>query len=110
VKLPHSNQALILFDKLEGYSLNPSHSEGRHKAVVFQTALGLGLEHAEELRSALRQAAQTEEAIPTQQNVYGQKYQIDFTMTRGNKSAIIRSIWIVRRNEDFPRLVTCYIP
>jgi hypothetical protein len=78
VKLPNPEQALIPFEKLEGYSLNPNHAEGRHKAVVFQAALGIGLENADELRTALRQAIQTEDATPTQQNVYGQKYQIDF--------------------------------
>ncbi|WNZ43321.1 hypothetical protein Q2T42_15810 [Leptolyngbya boryana CZ1] len=35
MKLPNPEQALIPFEKLEGYSLNPNHAEGRHKAVVF---------------------------------------------------------------------------
>lgn len=110
MKLPNPDQALIPFEKLEGYSLNPNHAEGRHKAVVFQSALGIGLEEAEELRVALRQALKTEDANPTQRIVYGQKYQIDFELTREGKSVIIRSIWIIRQNEDFPRLITCYIP
>lgn len=110
MKLPNPDQALIPFEKLEGYSLNPNHAEGRHKAIVFQSALGIGLENAEELRVALRQALKSEDALPIQQNAYGQKYQIDFEMTREDKSGMIRSIWIVRQNEDFPRLVTCYIP
>ena len=110
MKLPNPDQALIPFEKLEGYSLNPNHAEGRHKAVVFQSTLGIGLEEAEALRAALRQALHSEAALPTKRNPYGQKYQIDFEMTYENKNAIIRSIWIVRQNEDFPRLVTCYIP
>lgn len=110
MKLPNPDQALIPFEKLEGYSLNPNHSEGRHKAAVFQSALDIGLEEAEELRSALRQALITQDAVPLTRNPYGQKYQIDFDMTRPNKQATIRSIWIVRDGEDFPRLVTCYIP
>lgn len=110
MKLPNSDKAIIPVEKLEGYSLNPNHSEGRHKAVVFQSALGLGLENAVELRAALQQALTTQDAIPTTRNAYGQKYQIDLEMTRDRKSAIIRSIWIIRQNEDFPRLVTCYIP
>lgn len=110
MKLPNPDQTLILFEKLEGYSLNPNHAEGRHKAIVFQSALGIGLENAEELRVALHQALKSEDALPTQKNAYGQKYQIDFELTREGKSAMIRSIWIVRQNEDFPRLITCYIP
>ncbi len=92
MKLPNPEQALIPFEKLEGYSLNPNHSEGCHKAVVFQSALGIGLEEAEELRVALRQALKAEDAIPTNRNIYGQKYQLDFEMTRGSRNAIIRSI------------------
>ncbi|QIZ71236.1 DUF6883 domain-containing protein [Oxynema aestuarii] len=109
MKLPNPDLALIPFEKLEGYSLNPNHSEGQHKAIVFQSALGIGLEEAEELRVALRQALKTEDAIPTNRNSYGQKYQIDFEMTRESRSAIIRSVWIIRQNEDFSRLITCYI-
>ncbi|MCT7957499.1 DUF6883 domain-containing protein [Laspinema palackyanum] len=110
MKLPNPDQALIPFEKLEGYSLNPNHSEGGHKARVFQSALGIGLEESEELRIALFQALKVEDAIPTNRTNYGQKYQIDFEMTRERKSAIIRSMWMIKPNEDFPRLITCYIP
>jgi len=30
-------------------------------------------------------------------------------MTRNQKTAVVRSIWIVRSGESFPRLITCYI-
>ncbi|MFQ4135365.1 DUF6883 domain-containing protein [Nodosilinea sp. PGN35] len=110
MKLPNPDQTVISADKLEGYSLNPNHSEGRHKAVVFQSALGLNLENVRELRAALIQAIKTQEAISTKRNAYGQKYQIEFEMTRNGKTALVRSIWIVRHDENFPRLVTCYIP
>jgi hypothetical protein len=108
MQLPNPEQALIPFEKLEGYSLNPNHSEGRHKAIVFRSALDIGLEEAEELRLALK-AVTTQDALLVAQTLYGRKYRIDFEMTRAEKQAIIRSVWIVRQNEDFPRLVTCYI-
>jgi hypothetical protein len=110
VFLPNPDRAIIPFEKLEGYSLNPNHSEGQHKAIVFRSALGIGLDEAQELRMALTQVLLTQEAIPLDRNAYGQKYGIDFEMQRGEQQAIIRSVWIVRDNEDFPRLVTCYIP
>lgn len=109
MQLPNPDDALIPSEKLEGYSLNPEHSEGRHKEIVFRSALGIGLEEAEELRSALRQALATQDAIPVSRNSYGQQYRLDFEMTRLDKQAMIRSIWIVRDNENFARLVTCYI-
>ncbi|MEO0516441.1 MAG: DUF6883 domain-containing protein [Cyanobacteria bacterium P01_A01_bin.116] len=109
LKLPNPGQAVIPKGKLEGYSLNPNHSEGRHKAVVFRAALGIGLAEAEELRAALREALQRTEALETKHNAQGQKYQLDFKMERMSKSAIIRSAWIIRNGEDFPRLITCYV-
>ncbi|WP_353259206.1 DUF6883 domain-containing protein [Prochlorothrix hollandica] len=40
---------------------------------------------------------------------HGQRYSLDFPLTRQGNTAVIRSCWIVRPNEDFPRLTTCYI-
>jgi hypothetical protein len=108
--IPNPERAIIPSEKLEGYSLNPNHSEGQHKAIVFRSALGIGLEEAEELREELRHALRTQEPLILNRNPYGQKYQIDFEMTRGDQQATIKSVWIVRDDEDFPRLVTCYIP
>ena len=109
MKLPNPDKAIIPSGKLEGYSLNQNHSEGRHKALVFRSALGMGVEDAEELRIALRQALRTEKAIMTKRNAHGQKYQIDFKIMREDKSAVVRSAWIIRNGEDFARLVTCYV-
>jgi hypothetical protein len=109
MKLPNPEQAVSPFDKIESYSLNQNHSEGQHKAIVFQAVLGIGLTEAEILRSALQQAVINQEAILAAQTLYGQKYRIDFEMTYNDRQAMIRSIWIARQNEDFPRLVTCYI-
>jgi hypothetical protein len=109
VKLPNPDKALIPLDKLEGYALNLDHAEGRHKAAVFLAALGLGLAEADELRAALQMALHSQEALVTQRNAHGQKYQIDFKMTRMDKVAIIRSAWIIRNDENFPRLITCYV-
>jgi hypothetical protein len=115
VKLPNPEQALIPFEKLEDYSLNPNHAEGRHKAMVFQSALDIGMAEADEVRDALRQATlavsalqrATQDVIPVEQNAYGQKYRLDVEMVRSEKQATLRSVWIVRQNEAFPRLVTC---
>lgn len=109
MKLPNPEQAVIPLEKLVGYCLNPEHSEGQHKALVFQSALGIGINEAEELQASLLYAIQTFNAVPMQRNQYGQKYVVDFTMTRLDKQAVVRSVWIVRNLEGFPRLVTCYV-
>jgi hypothetical protein len=115
MKLPNPNDAIIEMRKLLTYCLDPEHSEGQHKARVFRSALGLTQDNADELVAALLEAVQTQDAVPIKRNPYGQKYVIDFMMTRGESSAprvrqaLIHSVWIVRDTETFPRLITCYI-
>ncbi|NJM78231.1 MAG: hypothetical protein HC852_23705 [Acaryochloridaceae cyanobacterium RU_4_10] len=109
MKLPHPDDAIIEMRKLLTYCLDPEHSEGQHKARVFRSALGLTQDNAEELVAALLEAVRTHDAVPIQRNPYGQKYVIDFMMTRGDRQALIHSVWIVRDSETFPRLITCYI-
>ena len=48
-------------------------------------------------------------AVPAEEDDYGRRYVIDFRMKGPVRSATVRSIWILRRNEDFPRLATCYV-
>jgi hypothetical protein len=109
MKLPNPEQAIVEIEKIAGYCLNPEHPEGKHKARVFKSALDLDLNNAEKLEVALLEAVANYDAILGKRNLYGQKYIIDFPMNSSDKQAIIQSVWIVRNNEDFPRLVTCYI-
>jgi hypothetical protein len=109
MKLPNPERAIVEIDKIAGYCLNPEHPEGKHKARVFKSALDLDLNDTEELQAVLLQAVANYDAIPGKSNAYGQKYIIDFSITRSDKQAIIQSVWIVRNNEGFPRLVTCYV-
>lgn len=109
MKLPNAESSFVDLNKLRNYSLNAQHFQGRHKARVFAAALDMTAEDAEELREQLLAAAQTYDAIPTKQNEYGQYYQIDFAIARGERRATIRSGWIIRASEDFPRLTTCYV-
>jgi len=109
MRLPNPDYAIIDDQKLAGYCLNPEHTDGQHKAIVFQSALGIGIDEIEELKAALLQAVQMHDAVPSKSNQYGQKYVVDFVMTRLEKQAMIRSVWIVRYDEGFPRLVTCYV-
>jgi hypothetical protein len=103
--LPNPALAIIDEDKLSGYSLNPEHSEGKHKARVFKSVLNMDVSNSAELRQALIDY----DAVPTKRNAYGQKYIIDFPLSREGKTATIHSVWIVRIDEDFPRLITCYV-
>ncbi len=109
MRMPSPGQAVVDIEKLRNYCLNPAHPRGRHKSRVFRSTLGLTAQHAEELRDALLAAALTEEATPTEGDDYGQRYVLDFTMRGPTGQAMVRSSWIVRRGEGFPRLTTCYV-
>jgi hypothetical protein len=52
MKLPNGERA-DLDAKLEEYVINPLHHEGKHKAHVFDSVLGINLANAHLLRSML---------------------------------------------------------
>ena len=61
VKLPNAERAFIDIAKLRDYSLSPQHKEGRHKARVFASALGLGVSDAEWLGERLKEAVREQD-------------------------------------------------
>lgn len=95
--------------KLRDYCLNPAHPRGRQKARVFASALDLGADDATELRDALLFAARSDKAYATERDEHGQRYILDFDMVRKEGTARVRSSWILRSGEDFPRLTSCYV-
>ena len=109
MNLPNAERAFVDIAKLRNYSLDPEHKEGKHKARVFAAALGLGTGDAEWLRAKLLNIASSEDCQAGRKTEYGQRYVIDFELSHERKSAQIKSIWIVRKGEDFPRLVKCYV-
>lgn len=109
MKLPNGQRA-DLGTKLEDYSLNPLHRDGRHKARVFASVLGITLENRQVLREALLHAAATSPAADSRgDNGFGEVFVLRFTLATKQNSATVQSVWIVRHGEDFPRLTTCYI-
>ena len=110
MNLPNGNRAIIDPRKVREYCLNPDHDDGRHKARLFRRLVGLNQSHATLLLDALRQAAASGEAVADKKDRYGRRYTIDFELAGPGGIATIRSAWIVRADEDVPRLVTCYIP
>ncbi len=108
MKLPNGDKAEVDLRKLVEYCLSPVHPVGKHKATVFQSALGLTSTGAFVLREWLLRAA-SEPIIKGSSNDYGDRYQLDFEVTTSSGRVTIRSAWMIRVGEDFPRLTTCYI-
>jgi hypothetical protein len=109
MRLPNGEHGVVDIAKLRDYCLSLNHPRGRHKARVFAAALGLTADQAEELRDALLEAVRTEEATATDQDEHGQRYMLDFTMNGSSGEVRVRSSWIIRSGEDFPRLTSCYV-
>lgn len=114
MKLPSAENAVVDIEKLRDYSLNPNHPKGKHKARVFQEKLGYDRQDAELLRHLILEAILTEEAVEHEPTQYGRRFIVDFGIERWagiiQFKALVRTAWIIRNEEDFPRLTTCYSP
>ena len=108
VKLPNGANAYVDLRKLTAYALDPDHERGREKARLFKAMLDLEPRDAPTLRQALLNAARCGDAMERGGNRYGTRYMIEFEMEWKGRRARVRSIWFVRVEEDFPRLVSCF--
>jgi hypothetical protein len=107
MKLPNADQA-NLGDKLERYCLNPEHSKGKHKALLFKQRLGITLANKEILENALKKAVMEGEAELYKIDQYGTHYDLKFNLCTDIGESLILSCWIVKITENFPRLTNVY--
>jgi len=84
------------------------HDDGKHKAQLFLSILGMTANNAEELRQILLEVVQSHEARLGKRDAFGQRYTLDFTIEWQNRSAALRSGWIIEHDSEIPRLTTCY--
>lgn len=106
--IPNAEKAAVDIRKLRGYCLNPEHDDGKHKARLFLSFLGMTANNAEELRQILLEVVQFHEAQLGRQDEFGQRYTVDFKIEWQNRSATLRSGWIIEYDSEIPRLTTCY--
>jgi hypothetical protein len=109
MKLPNCENAFIAIEKLRDYCLNKEHPRGKHKAKVFYDELGLEKSDAEILKKIIKNTVKTSEAEETFKDEYGIRFKVDISYSMKDKQATIRTLWIIKTSEDFPRLTTCYI-
>lgn len=109
--MPNCERAVVSREKLTDYCLNPLHTEGgAAKARAFSSALGITKVDAEYLEQALLTAARGEDAEPKVVNQFGRRYEVKFSLVGLNgKTHPVKSGWIIRPDEDFPRLTSCYV-
>jgi len=108
-RLPGGDRAFIPPGKIAGYCLSPDHGEGRHKARVFASALGLTATDEELLAAALLAAARTENAELLLTDGLGARYRVDFRFDHNGRTAVIRSGWMVSAPGRAPYLTTAFV-
>lgn len=109
MKLPNADQAEIDIRKLTEYALDPEDPRGRHKARVFKAALGYTAANADDLRTKILASVQAAECRIGELDFYGQRYTVDCRIETETGEATVRTGWIVRQSETFPRLTTCFV-
>ena len=98
--------AIISRNKLIDYILNPDHYEGGSKAR-FLKEIGYDQSNWQLLAKDLREQHLLFKAIPGKSSPYGEKFEItgELVGPTGIKRRI-RSIWIIRKGENFARFIT----
>jgi hypothetical protein len=107
--LPQAGRAIVDLAKLSAYCLNPEHPRGRHKARVFRAALGLDRSDAPWLRDAILAAVRTSPATCEGTDRHGERWRVDLALTRGGRTAIVRTLWQVGQPGGPPRLITSFV-
>ncbi len=101
--------------KLVGYSLNPAHPVGGHKARVFQSALGFNQENWRELESEIRAKLPCYPANKLDETAFGTKFSVYLPITGANLRTVeVLTVWQYDRDvdgneSDVPRLITIYV-
>lgn len=106
--IPNAEEATVDIRKLRDYCLNLEHDDGKHKARLFSSILGIESGDAEDLRIILLESVKTCEAKLGRQDDFGQRYTLDFIIEWQDRKATLRSGWIVEHGSKAPKLTTCY--
>ncbi len=109
MKLPNADMAIIDTEKISDYCLNPEHPRGKHKARVFQSALGMTSENVDDLISLINRRIHDIECEVGEVDAYGQRYAVDIELEYNDKKAFVRTSWIIKHGEIRPRLTTCFV-
>lgn len=107
--LPNAEHAKIPIEKLRDYSLGRDHPVGKHKARVFESALGMTSKDASRLRDLVLQAVLVNEAVDQGSNKHGTRYFVDFQVFGTKGPVTVPSAWIIDKGESIPRPTSCYV-
>lgn len=109
MKLPNAEHAVVSETKVVTYLLDAGHPDNGGKAAFF-TRFGFKAEAPESFIQAMQQHAQnTAVALASPGYDGATLYALDGPMdTPLARTPKVRSIWVIERNQSFPRFVTAY--
>jgi hypothetical protein len=108
MKLPNAQLSVVEPEKILDYILNSAHPDNGGKARFF---LGLGFQRDEwrPLAAAFRKLAEGQLVAKSMASPHGRKYIVDGRIdSPSGRTPLVRTVWIVDRGFDTPRLVTAY--
>ena len=108
MKLPNTDKVIISKSKLTEYILSETQHIGKNKAKVFRK-LGFYKSNYLEFKTSLKKLAKKEKVQKVIEISYGVTYVIEGEIETPVGIAInARTVWIIRKVETQPRLVTIY--
>jgi hypothetical protein len=106
VQLPNAEHAIVSRNKVVDYLLNPSHPDGATKAE-FLRRFGFSRDDWALLAEALRRHGRSHPVTKAVASAYGVRYSVDGALeTPDGRCPQVRTVWIVERGQDAPRLIT----
>lgn len=104
--LPNAQKAFVQREKLTGYLLDPAHRHGGPRAV-FLLGFGYGLADWWALRAALLNHARTHAVVRTRVTLFGDIFEVVGELsTPDGRNPTIKTVWMIDRGSDAPRLIT----
>lgn len=112
--LENNQNAYGIFGKLSNYTLDDTHPKGKHKAIVFQSALGYNCYSAEALEKEIKAALPMYRAVYKGDNGYGKTYQVTALIAgigekAGTYQPVVTTWEYSNLDREKPRMVTCYV-
>jgi hypothetical protein len=109
-QLPGYEAAWIPMPKLTDYVLSPDSEEGRGKAIIFASALGIKREHSGYLHDQILIGLTEAPAILHEETQYGPTWEVPILVTGLNgRVGYVRTGWIIRPDDSGPQLTTARV-
>lgn len=112
--LPYAEEAIGVRRKLRDSSLDPDRPAGGNKARGFELILGITLDSIDHLESAIHTGILTARIVTVRKRPpYGVACAVDFQLhgvgRKANRTATVRTSWILIDAKSPPRLTSAYI-